>query len=94
MNVRYWWKADVERAGSPWQTDSMLDFQCWVCGEGIGREDNTAVLVSVENLWRWAMGQRESDDPFQNLYLHSRCAKARLAGATMELEPSVFGEDD
>ncbi|WBY08799.1 hypothetical protein PIB19_05035 [Sphingomonas sp. 7/4-4] len=71
----------------------MLDFQCWFCGEGIDRDDRGALLVSVESLWRWAEGKRGKDDPFQNIYIHARCAKDRMAGATMELEPSVFGEE-
>lgn len=72
----------------------MLDFQCWFCGAGINRDDAGALLVSVEGLWRWAEGRRATDDPFQNIYVHSHCAKDRMAGATMNLEPSVFGEED
>jgi hypothetical protein len=72
----------------------MLDFQCWFCGAGIDRDDQGALLISVEGLWRWAEGRRGGDDPFQNIYVHSICAKDRLSGATMNWEPSVFGEED
>ncbi len=71
----------------------MLDFQCWFCGGGIDREDKGALLVGIESLWLWAEGKRGKDDPFQNIYIHSRCAKDRMAGATLDLEPSVFGEE-
>ena len=71
----------------------MLDFACWFCGEGIDRDDNSALLVSVENLWRWAEGKRGKSDPFQNLYAHSRCAELRMTGATMSLEPNALRED-
>ncbi|OYY72336.1 MAG: hypothetical protein B7Y47_04770 [Sphingomonas sp. 28-63-12] len=72
----------------------MMEFQCWFCGVGIDRDDKSAVLVSVESLWRWADGERGKEDPFQNIYIHSTCAKDRMTGATMELDPSVFDEDD
>jgi hypothetical protein len=72
----------------------MLDFQCWICGEAINRDDENAVLLSIGGLWRWAEGRRGADDPCQDIYLHSHCAKDRLAGATMEFEPSAFGEED
>ena len=72
----------------------MLDFQCWFCGDGIDRNDDSALMVSVESLWRWLEGAREKDAPFQTIYAHSRCAKDRMAGATMQLEPSVFGKED
>lgn len=71
----------------------MLKFACWFCGEGIDRDDNSALLVSVGNLWHWAEGNRGKCDPFQNLYAHSRCAKSRMTGATMSLDPAELRED-
>ncbi len=71
----------------------MTDFQCWFCGHQIARSDAGAVMLQVESLWRWAENTRAADDPCQSIYAHSECAKDRLAGATMKLEPSMFGED-
>jgi hypothetical protein len=73
---------------------AMSEFQCWFCGEGIERTDTGAVMINIESLWRWAEGKRNDDDPWQTIYAHSQCAKDRMAGATMNLEPSIFGEDD
>jgi hypothetical protein len=72
----------------------MNEYQCWFCGEGIERADTGALMISVEGLWRWDAGSRSEDDPWQSIYVHSKCAKERLNGATMSLEPSVFGEED
>ena len=72
----------------------MNEFQCWFCGDGIERPDSGAVLINVESLWRWVDEVRGPDDPWQSIYAHSKCAKDRMAGATMNLEPSVFGEGD
>jgi hypothetical protein len=90
----FWWKADIAILKAVLHRLAMIGFQCWFCGEGIDRDDDGALLVSVEGLWRWAEGGRRDDGPFQNLYVHSHCAKERMAGATMNLEPSVFGEED
>ncbi len=68
----------------------MLDFQCWLCGEGIEKSDKGAVLVSVENLWAWESGEQGEDDPLQQVYMHSACAKNALQGSTMNLEPETF----
>ena len=70
----------------------MKGFQCWFCGEAIDCADGGAIMITVESLWSWADGKRGKDDPTQSIYVHSRCAKERMAGATMQLEPSVFGE--
>lgn len=72
----------------------MLTFQCWFCEQGIERSDLHAVVVSVENLWRWADGVATENDPLQQVYAHSECAKAKIAGPTMSLEPSILGEED
>ncbi|PTD18312.1 hypothetical protein CV103_15505 [Sphingomonas fennica] len=72
----------------------MLEFQCWFCGEGIERSDGDALMIGIESLWRWAEGTRRKDAPYQNIYVHSRCAMDRMAGATMDLETSVFGEEE
>lgn len=72
----------------------MNGYQCWFCGQGIDRADASAVVMTVESLWRWDAGSPREDDPVQSVYAHSSCAKDRLKGATMDLEPSIFGEDD
>lgn len=71
----------------------MADFECWFCGEGIARTDPNAILITVENLWKWQEGTAGEDDPLQAVYAHSACAKDRLQGATMALEPEIFGEE-
>ncbi len=50
-------------------------------------------MISVESFWRWSDHERTADDPFQVIYAHSKCAKDRMAGATMALEPDIFGEE-
>ena len=72
----------------------MSDYQCWFCGEGIERTDASAVMITVESLWRWDAGSQRDDDPMQSIYAHSACAKNHLRGATMAIEPSIFGEED
>ena len=72
----------------------MSDYQCWFCGEGIARADRGAVIVNIESLWRWDAGSLDDDRPSQDIYAHSKCAKEQMKGATMGLDPSVFGEDD
>ena len=72
----------------------MTEYQCWFCGQGIDRSDSGAVMVTVESLRRWAAGRRDDDDPWQSFFAHTACAKERLAGATVELERHIFGEDD
>ncbi len=71
----------------------MNGFQCWFCGEGIDRSHTGAVMINIEGLWRWADEARSDDDPWQSIYAHAHCAKDRMAGVTMNLEPSVFGEE-
>jgi hypothetical protein len=71
----------------------MNEYQCWFCDQGIERTDAGAVMVTIENLWRWDVGSPNEDDPLQSIYAHSSCAKRQLTGATMELEPSLFGDD-
>ena len=73
---------------------SMNEYQCWLCGQAIGRADGGAVLITIQGLWRWDGGSSKDDDPSQSVYAHSHCAKDRLQGATMALEPQIFGEDD
>ncbi|WP_395445745.1 hypothetical protein [Caulobacter sp. UC70_42] len=72
----------------------MNEYTCWFCGKGIERTDHGAVAIGVESLWRWDADQRGDDDPWQQIYAHAECAKIRMVGATMTLEPSIFGEDD
>jgi hypothetical protein len=71
----------------------MLKYQCWFCGQGIERADGGAVLIVVQSLWRWDAGSTSQDDPLQQVHAHSECAKVRLQGATMALDPRIFGED-
>jgi len=71
-----------------------LEFQCWFCGQGIERSDVGAVIITIESLWRWESESQSDDDPVQSVYAHSHCAKAKLEGATMDIEPSIFGEED
>lgn len=72
----------------------MTEYECWFCGKGIERLDARAVMIQVESFWRWNDGQRGEDGPWQTIFAHSACAKDKMRGATMNLEPSVFGEDD
>ncbi|MGZ3274230.1 MAG: hypothetical protein ACXU8Z_10740 [Caulobacteraceae bacterium] len=72
----------------------MNEYKCWYCDNDITRTDTGAVAIIVESLWRWDSGERRDDDPWQQVYAHSICAKERMRGATMSLEPSIFGEDD
>ncbi len=72
----------------------MKGYQCWFCGEGIERADANAVMVAVENLWRWDAQSKSDDDPWQAIYAHSTCARAHLKGATMEIEPYDFEDHD
>ncbi len=69
-------------------------YRCWFCDWPIERTDPGAVLVHVRGFWAWNDGSNADDDPAQDVYAHSACAKDRLKGATMTLEPSVFLEDD
>ncbi len=72
---------------------TMTEYQCWFCGQGIERADAGAVMINVESLWRWQDGTRTDDDPRQSIYAHSNCAKDQLKGATMNLEPHIFGDE-
>ena len=72
----------------------MTKYACWFCGQSIDRSDIGAVVIHLEGLWRWDSGVTEEDDPYQAVYAHSACAKERLRGATMRLEPSIFAEED
>ncbi len=71
-----------------------MQFQCWFCDEGIERSDTSAVIVSVSGLWNWEAQRKRNDDPVQSIYAHSACAKERLKGTTMDLDPSVFVEEE
>ena len=71
-----------------------MEFQCWFCGQGIERSDAGAVIITIESLWRWEGESQSDDDPVQSVYAHSHCAKPKLEGATMDFEPSIFGEED
>jgi hypothetical protein len=70
----------------------MTEYQCWFCGEGIARSDLSAVMIGVQNIWRWESGVVSDDDPYQAVYAHSHCTKDRMRGATMSLDPSTFLE--
>jgi len=72
----------------------MLEFQCWFCGEGIDRADAGALIITVGNLWRWEAESAGDDDPTQCVYAHSSCAKERLEGATMDIDPGLFDKSD
>ena len=72
----------------------MTEYQCWFCGQGIERTDTGAVMITLESIWRWEVGSHSDDDPLQSVYGHSYCAKNRMKGATMDIEPSIFGEED
>jgi hypothetical protein len=72
----------------------MSGYSCWFCGKTIDGADAGAVMIGVENLWRWADGRRGEEDPWQGVYAHSTCAKDRMAGATRTLEPHIFGKGD
>jgi len=73
---------------------AMNEYQCWFCEQGIERSDKGAILITLESLWRWDARSTGDDDPLQAVYAHSRCAKERLKGSNMVLDPSIFGEDD
>ncbi len=68
----------------------MNEYSCWFCAGNIDRVDTGAVMIVVESLWDWDDGNRS--DAWQSVYAHSHCAKARLTGATMSIEPHIFGE--
>jgi hypothetical protein len=70
-----------------------MEFQCWFCGQGVEQNDAGAVMITVESLWRWAEELQSDDDPVQSIYAHSHCAKSSLKGATMDIEPNIFGEE-
>ena len=72
----------------------MTDYQCWFCGESILRAHEGAVIINIESLWRWDTGSLDDDRPSQDIYAHSTCAKEQMTGATMSLDPSIFGEED
>jgi hypothetical protein len=72
----------------------MNGYQCWFCGEGIENSDAGAVVITVEGLRRRHAGSRGDDAPCQSVYAHSECAKVRLKGATMDIEPIDFVEED
>jgi hypothetical protein len=94
LPVGYRWKADIAPKPPTNHDGPMSGYQCWFCGQGVERADSGAVVITVESLWRWDAGSRGDDDPLQSVYAHSRCAKDRLQGATMALEPHIFGGDD
>ena len=51
-------------------------------------------MVTIGGLWRWEAGSQDSGNPSQWIYAHSECTKDRLKGATMDIEPHIFGEED
>lgn len=72
----------------------MNEYQCWFCGKGIDRTaDAQAMMIAVENLWRWDTGSKSDDDPWQAVFAHSVCARTRLKGSNMELETDLLGDD-
>ena len=71
----------------------MFAIQCWFCEREIERSDNSAVLISISNLWRWADNSATEDGPAQSIHAHSACALKKLAGPTMCIDPDVFVED-
>ena len=77
----------------PTRIGIMIEYQCWFCGQGIERSDAGAVAITLQNFWRWYAGSQQDDDPLQMVYAHSGCVRARLSGETMELDPSIFGDD-
>ena len=69
-------------------------YQCWICGSGIDHSDEGAVMITVEGLWQWESGVEPEDPRVQSIFAHSDCAKRVLKGATMDLEPHIFGEEE
>jgi hypothetical protein len=51
-------------------------------------------MICVQNLWRWQSGLQSDGSPLQTIYAHSTCTKKRMGGATTNLDPSTFSEDD
>jgi hypothetical protein len=88
------WKTAVALVQMLGHRCHMNEYQCWFCDKGIDRCDGGAVMISVGNLWRWDAGSRSEDDPWQTIYAHATCAQKRLAGATMSIEPYIFGQDE
>ncbi len=87
-------EADIAMEPTTGHHPRMKEYQCWFCGVGIDRTaDAHAVMIVVENLWRWDAGSKSDDDPWQAVYAHSACARTRLKGSTMELEPDLLGDD-
>lgn len=78
---------------APQEDGPMFAVQCWFCGRTIERTDNSAVLITISNLWRWADNTATEDDTAQSIHAHSACAKDNLAGSTMSVEPDIFIED-
>ena len=70
----------------------MNKYQCWFCGDGLERTDLSAVMITVENLWNWDAGLKAKNRPCESVYAHSECAKDKIKGATMNLEPEAFDE--
>ena len=67
-------------------------YACWFCGKNITSADTGAVVIGIAPLWPWDSGLAGEEYPSQQIYAHSTCAKARLNGANMRLEPEIFGE--
>jgi len=72
----------------------MDEFSCWFCDRVIDRSDPGAVLIHLRSFWCWFDGSSTEDRPTQDVYAHSGCAKDRLVGARMTLDPSIFEEGD
>lgn len=66
----------------------MQGCECWFCGQTIDPKDVNAVFISIANLWRSG-----ADAPAQAIAAHSSCARERLKGTRMEIDPRTFGED-
>jgi hypothetical protein len=72
----------------------MSDIQCWFCGQGIERADANALRITLEGLWRWRNNTETADDTGQSIFVHLACAELHLRGNSMDVDPSILGEED
>jgi hypothetical protein len=50
-----------------------IDYQCCFCALGIDRDDETAIMLTLRNLWE--------GDQSQDMFAHSACANQRFAAS-------------
>lgn len=73
---------------------TLEGYQCWFCDQGIEKSDDGAVMITAEGLWQWESGVEGDDPRVQSVFAHSGCAKKAMKGASMQLSPHIFGDDD